>query len=65
MCSSDLWKELRETIRDTGCEELWVTHGAEDALVHWAKQQGLSARPLHMMGYGDEEEAPPAAEADP
>ena len=51
------WKELRETIRDTGCEELWVTHGAEDALVHWATQRGLAARPLHMMGYGDEEEA--------
>ena len=41
---------------DTGCEEVWITHGAEDALVHWAIQRGLKAKPLHLMGYGDEEE---------
>ena len=50
------WDELRLTILDTGCEELWITHGAEDALVHWAVQRGLRARPLHLMGYGDEDE---------
>ncbi len=51
------WDELCATILDTGCEELWITHGAEDALVHWATQRGLRARPLHLMGYGDEEDA--------
>ncbi len=51
------WDELCATIVDAGCEELWVTHGAEDALVHWALQRGLRARPLHLMGYGDEEES--------
>ena len=54
------WDELCATVIDTGCEALWVTHGAEDALVHWAGQRGLAARPLHMLGYGDEEEAPDA-----
>ncbi len=49
------WDELQVAIRATGCEELWVTHGQEDALVHWATQQGLRARPLHMVGYGEEE----------
>jgi putative mRNA 3-end processing factor len=49
------WDELCDTIIDTGCHELWITHGAEDALVHWAVQRGLQARPLHLMGYGDEE----------
>jgi putative mRNA 3-end processing factor len=49
------WDELCATILDTHCEEVWITHGAEDALVHWATQQGLRARPLHLMGYGDEE----------
>ncbi|MDH7797351.1 MULTISPECIES: ligase-associated DNA damage response exonuclease [unclassified Beijerinckia] len=61
------WSELTRTIMETGCREVWVTHGEGDALVHWAQTQGLSAMPLHMLGYGDEEEgvdqAPePAAE---
>jgi hypothetical protein len=25
-------------------------------LLHWALQRGLRARPLHLMGYGEEEE---------
>jgi putative mRNA 3-end processing factor len=33
-----------------------VTHGEEEALVHWCKTQGLAARPLALVGYGDEEE---------
>lgn len=49
------WDELCRTILDTECHELWITHGAEDALVHWALQRGLQARPLHLMGYGEEE----------
>jgi putative mRNA 3-end processing factor len=51
------WPDLQRTILETQCRELWVTHGQEDALVHWAGTQGLTARPLHMVGYGDEEEA--------
>lgn len=56
------WDGLCASIRATGCEEVWVTHGAEDALVHWAQTRQLRARPLHMVGYGEEEEAeaPPA-----
>jgi putative mRNA 3-end processing factor len=49
------WPDLQRTILETGCSELWVTHGQEDALVHWAAGAGLKARPLHMVGYGDEE----------
>jgi hypothetical protein len=37
------WDELCATVVDTQCEELWVTHGAEEALVHWATQRGLRA----------------------
>ena len=51
------WDELCATILDTECEELWITHGAEDALVHWAVQRGLRARPLHLLGYGDDDDA--------
>jgi putative mRNA 3-end processing factor len=50
------WDELCATILETQCEEVWITHGAEDALVHWALQRGLRARPLHLMGYGEEED---------
>jgi putative mRNA 3-end processing factor len=50
------WNELRQTIKDTGAGEIWVTHGREDALVHWCETQGLKAAPLHLQGREDEEE---------
>ena len=31
--------------------------GAEEALVHWCTLRGLQARPLGMVGYGDEEDS--------
>jgi putative mRNA 3-end processing factor len=51
------WPALCTTVQETGCSELWVTHGEADALVHWAGQHGIAAQPLHMIGYGEEEEA--------
>lgn len=51
------WDDLCRTILETGAGEVWVTHGQEDALVHWCETRGLQARPLHMLGYGDEGEA--------
>jgi putative mRNA 3-end processing factor len=62
------WDGLTETIRETGAAEVWVTHGEEDALVHWCGTMGIKARPLHLVGYGDEEEEAnpePAGEAEP
>lgn len=50
------WDELRRTILDTGADEIWVTHGEEDALVHWCGTSGLKACPLRLVGYGDEGE---------
>jgi putative mRNA 3-end processing factor len=50
------WDGLCATIAATGASEVWVTHGAEEALVHWCTQKGLAARPLHLVGYGDEDE---------
>jgi putative mRNA 3-end processing factor len=58
------WDGLTSTIAATGCSEVWVTHGEEEALVHWAQSRGLKARPLAIVGYGDEEEAEAAAEAE-
>jgi putative mRNA 3-end processing factor len=51
------WDGLTATIAATGAGEIWVTHGQEDALVHWCKSKGLAARPLDLVGYGDEEES--------
>ena len=35
-----------------------MTHGQEDALVHWCESRtACKAQPLHIVGYGDEEEA--------
>ena len=50
------WEDLCATVVETGCEELWVTHGEAEALVHWAKTQGIDAQPLHLIGYGEETE---------
>ena len=49
------WDELTETIRETGAAEVWVTHGAEEALIHWCATQGIAAQALHLVGRGDEE----------
>jgi putative mRNA 3-end processing factor len=56
------WDGLTATIAATGAGEIWVTHGQEDALVHWCTARGLKARPLDIVGYGDEDETD-AAEA--
>jgi putative mRNA 3-end processing factor len=58
------WDGLTQTISATGAQEVWVTHGQEDALVHWCKSKGLRARPLDIVGYGDEEEHGATAEAE-
>ncbi len=51
------WDGLTNAIRATGAGEVWVTHGEEDALVHWCATQGLNARPLALVGYGEEDES--------
>jgi putative mRNA 3-end processing factor len=55
------WDGLTATIAATSAGEIWVTHGQEDALVHWCGTRGLKARPLDIVGYGDEDEAGDAA----
>ena len=49
------WDELTQTITETGAGEIWVTHGREDALVRWCEINGIAARPLHLVGYDDED----------
>jgi putative mRNA 3-end processing factor len=51
------WDGLTATVAATGASHIWVTHGQEEALVHWSITRGLQARPLDIVGYGDEDEA--------
>jgi putative mRNA 3-end processing factor len=50
------WPELIDTITETGAEEIWVTHGREDALVHQIALMGRRGRSLALLGYEDEGE---------
>ncbi|WP_295558730.1 ligase-associated DNA damage response exonuclease [uncultured Hyphomicrobium sp.] len=50
------WPELIETVLETGAEDVWVTHGREDALVYELTRRGLKARALALVGFEDEGE---------
>lgn len=50
------WPELLTTIGETGAEEIWVTHGREDALVRAATLMGRRARGLALVGREEEAE---------
>jgi putative mRNA 3-end processing factor len=50
------WDELTQTIDDVGAPEIWVTHGREEALVHYVAQRGRQARALALTGFDEEEE---------
>jgi putative mRNA 3-end processing factor len=49
------WDELTATMRDTQASEIWVTHGREEALVHYAALNGMKARALSLVGYEEDE----------
>ena len=49
------WNELLETINKTKAKNILVTHGQEDALVYYCKQQNLMSKPLSIQGRSDEE----------
>jgi len=50
------WDELTQTLRDVNPEEVWITHGRDDALARWAELEGYCARPLSLVGYEEEGE---------
>jgi hypothetical protein len=35
---------------------VWITHGREDALMHWCMTHQIKARELNLVGYEDEDE---------
>ena len=48
------WDELLTTCQETGAEEVWITHGREDALAHALIAAGQRARPLRLAGREEE-----------
>jgi putative mRNA 3-end processing factor len=48
------WDELTATIREVGAPRLWVTHGRDDALVHYARGIGIDATALALIGYDED-----------
>ena len=49
------WDELLATCAATQAEEVWITHGREEALIHALSRQGVRAKALSMIGYKDEQ----------
>ena len=49
------WDELLQTVEDVDAPEIWVTHGAEEGLIHRLTQSGRRARALSLIGRDDED----------
>ncbi|WP_174273691.1 ligase-associated DNA damage response exonuclease [Sphingomonas bacterium] len=50
------WDELTETLTEIAPSEVWVTHGREEALVHWCMTRQIKARALALAHYEDEDD---------
>lgn len=50
------WRELLDTVVETGAEDVWVTHGRDDALVYQLGLMGRKARALSLVGFEDEDD---------
>jgi putative mRNA 3-end processing factor len=50
------WDELTGTLAELRPQEVWITHGREEALARWCALAGLPARALALVGYEDEED---------
>ncbi len=50
------WDELTETLLEIRPKEVWVTHGREDAILHWCMTHQIKARALDLVGYEDEDD---------
>lgn len=50
------WPELIATAIETGAQDVWVTHGRDDALVYELGRRDIRARALSLVGFEDEGE---------
>lgn len=49
------WNDLNTTVRDTGAEKVFVTHGFTDTFAKWLNEKGIEAHEVKTE-YGDEQE---------
>jgi putative mRNA 3-end processing factor len=49
------WPELLATCTEVQAEQVWITHGREEALIHALGQRGIRGRALHLVGRGEED----------
>ena len=50
------WNELTDYIKLTGAENVYVTHGREEAIVHWCKMNKINGLALSLSGREDKED---------
>ncbi len=50
------WDELTRTIEELRPREVWITHGREEALMHWCMTRQIKARELNLVGREDEDD---------
>ncbi len=62
------WPSLMQTIRETGAQEIWTTHGYSETVARWLNDQGWLARAIPSQFQGEAgamSDAPIGPEADP
>jgi len=50
------WDELTDTLTELSPREVWITHGREEALMHWCMLHQIKSRELHLVGREDDED---------
>ena len=50
------WNELTNYIKFSSAENVYVTHGREEAIVHWCKMNNINGLALSLSGREDEEQ---------
>jgi putative mRNA 3-end processing factor len=50
------WDELTETLIELRPREVWITHGRDDALIHWCETRQIKAKALALVGREDEDD---------
>jgi putative mRNA 3-end processing factor len=49
------WPELLATCTEVQAQEVWITHGREEALIHALAARGIRGRALHLVGRAEED----------
>ena len=50
------WQDIFKTIDEVDPKEVWVTHGAEEAIIHECNNRNRLAKALSIVGYESEDE---------